>query len=154
MYYARLLHLAEKIILKYIVLQVRFNLISASGGTWDPFQGEPLGGAGIPFVPGEPLGPINQGGFNGGVPLDPSSEWFDPTLGSGQAAVFQDVNLSDFLPPVTPASSGNIAAPGLRTVNGDIIPLAETRTQRPGLGGGSFGSILSGISRRLKPTAA
>lgn len=131
-----------------------------------------LGNPGIPIEnQGQPLSqpdgrtPVetNSGQFLGGSSLDQSSEWFDPALGAGKPAILEDVNLNDFLFPEfnrqqTP-SGGTGMASGVLTVSGQIIPPAQTqdsnsaqsqRTPMPSFGTGNFGSILSGISRRLR----
>lgn len=138
--------------------------------------GTSLGNPGIPMGnQGQPLGqpdrrsesraPVetNSGQFLGRSSRDQSSEWFDPALGAGKPAILEDVNLNDFLVPEFNGrqthSGGTGMAPGVQTVNGQIIPPAQTqdsnraqgqRTPMPSFGMGNFGGILSSISRRLR----
>ena len=116
--------------------------------------GIPLGNPGIPLTPGEPIGTVNQSELLGGVPLATAADWFDTVLGSGKAAVLQDVNINDFLSPTNKAEPIVAeVAPGLRTMSGEIMPIAQTKQQPTDPFSGSFGSIMDRISRRLKHTA-
>lgn len=112
--------------------------------------GEAVGQIG-PSMEGIPLAPIELGAGNplGRAEIDTQNNaeepWFDPSLGSGQSAVLQSVDLSDFfstgevnflqtdpVPPNQQPEPGRNS--GIQTVNGEIMPVAGQSSGIPAVG--------------------